>query len=59
MLRRQLLRRFGPLPEWADTGLSEAGITQLEVWCDRILEARTLEEVLGSAPPDSEASPPE
>ena len=46
LLRRQLQRRFGPLPEWAQTRLSQADVTQLEIWGDRILDARTLEDVL-------------
>ena len=45
LLRRQLTRRFGPLPEWAEARLTEAELTQLEAWADRVLDADTLEAV--------------
>jgi hypothetical protein len=45
ILRRQLTRRFGPLPEWAEERLTHAELPQLEAWADRVLEAKTLEEV--------------
>ena len=44
ILRRQLTRRFGPLPEWAEAKLNEAGQEQLESWAMRILDASSLEE---------------
>jgi hypothetical protein len=46
LLRRVLTRRFGPLPSWAEQRLEQAGETQLEAWADRVLECRSLEEVL-------------
>jgi len=45
MLRRQLTRRFGPLPEWANLRLQKADSAQLEMWADQVLEAKTLEGV--------------
>ena len=45
VLRRQLTRRFGPLPLWAEAMLSQAGQLQLEAWADRVLDAPTLEAV--------------
>jgi Domain of unknown function (DUF4351) len=45
ILRRQLTRRFGPLPDWAETKLSEASTDTLELWADRILDADSLEAV--------------
>ncbi len=45
MLKRQLIKRFGPLPDWAEHRLSQAGTDQLELWIDRILDAPTLEAV--------------
>ena len=45
MLRRQLTRRFGPLPEWANLRLQTADSAQLEAWADQVLEAKTLESV--------------
>ena len=43
VLRRQLTRRFGPLPAWVEAKLTTAGSDQLEAWADRVLEATTLE----------------
>jgi hypothetical protein len=45
VLRRQLTRRFGPLPEWAEERLTKADLAQLEVWADRVLDAETLDAV--------------
>ncbi|MDD5035650.1 MAG: DUF4351 domain-containing protein, partial [Methylococcaceae bacterium] len=47
VLRRQLTRRFGPLPDWAETRLSQATTDQCEEWADRLLDAGSLEGVLG------------
>jgi hypothetical protein len=44
-LRRQLSLRFGPLPEWVDERLNAADVPQLEEWADRILDARTMDDV--------------
>jgi flagellar biosynthesis/type III secretory pathway protein FliH len=46
LLRRQLVRRFGSLPAWAEARLEQAGEAELEVWADRVLECETLEDVL-------------
>ena len=45
ILRRQLTRRFGPLPDWAEAKLTQASTDQLEHWADRILDAESLETV--------------
>lgn len=45
LLGRQLARRFGTLPEWAEARLKEAEPAQLEAWALRVLEAASLEEV--------------
>jgi len=50
VLRRLLIRRFGPLPPWADERLALASEAELEGWTDRVLDARSLEEVLGPEP---------
>ena len=50
VLRRLLTRRFGPLPPWADDRLALASEAELEGWTDRVLDARSLEEVLGPEP---------
>ena len=49
VLRRQLTRRFGPLPSWAEERLGQAGETELEEWGDRVLECRSLKEVFGGS----------
>ena len=46
-LTRQLTRRFGPLPDAALARLQSATPDQLDVWTDRVLDAPTLEAVLG------------
>lgn len=45
LLRRQLRRRFGDLPEWVEARLSDADEAQLGHWADRILDAPTLDAV--------------
>jgi len=46
VLRRQLARRFGPLPQWAETRIAQADADELLEWADRVLEAATLKDVL-------------
>jgi len=46
VLRRQLTRRFGSLPAWAEERLSQGSEAELELWTDRILDEETLEAVL-------------
>jgi flagellar biosynthesis/type III secretory pathway protein FliH len=46
-LTRQLTRRFGPLPDAALARLQSATPDQLDLWTDRVLDAPTLEAVLG------------
>jgi hypothetical protein len=45
VLQRQLVRRFGPLPSNLLTRIAAADRAQLELWCDRVLDAATLDEV--------------
>jgi hypothetical protein len=45
LLIRQLSKRFGPLPSWVQKNFAQADVEQLELWSDRILEAKTLAEV--------------
>lgn len=45
ILRRQLTRRFGPLPDRAEAKLTLASTDQLQHWADRILDAESLDVV--------------
>ena len=45
LLKRLLIVRFGPLPEWAERRMAEASEDLLEHWAERILYAATIEEV--------------
>ncbi len=47
VVERQLLRRFGELPRSASERLVGASMADLERWADRVLEANSLDEVLG------------
>ena len=49
LLRRLLERRFGALPDWARTRIAAADTAALEEWGLRILEAGSLDDVLGDA----------
>ena len=48
LLTRQLERRFGPLTEDTLGKVSAADLATLEDWSLRLLDARTLDEVLHS-----------
>lgn len=45
VLLRQLRRRFGQLPDAVMTRIAHADLKLLETWSDRILEARSLDDV--------------
>lgn len=45
LLQRLLVKRFGPLPSAILVRISDADRTQLELWCDRVLDAATLDDV--------------
>jgi predicted transposase YdaD len=45
LLQKLLNRRFGALPEWVKAKLAAAEPAQLEMWGERVLEARSLEAV--------------
>ncbi len=50
VLERQLRRRFGPLSAAAAERLREASAADLEAWAERLLDARTPEEVFTPDP---------
>jgi hypothetical protein len=45
ILSRQLKKRFGDIPDWAQVQLQEADIEQLENWSDKLLEVERLEDL--------------
>jgi hypothetical protein len=45
LLRRMLTKRFGELSEAIESRLTQASIADLELWSDRILEAKTLTDI--------------
>lgn len=46
LLKRQLARRFGPLPASATARLAEASVTELDAIAERVLTAQSLDEAL-------------
>lgn len=47
MLVRLLTRKFGPLPDAAQTKITTASVQRLDEWADRLLTATTLDEIFG------------
>ncbi|MBF0605233.1 MAG: Rpn family recombination-promoting nuclease/putative transposase [Nitrospirae bacterium] len=45
MLTRQLQRRFGIVPEWANEKITKADLSSLEEWSLRFVDAQSLEDV--------------
>jgi flagellar biosynthesis/type III secretory pathway protein FliH len=45
ILQRQLARRFGVLPSEILETIAAASAGQIEIWCDRVLDAQSLGEV--------------
>ncbi|MCY3819360.1 MAG: DUF4351 domain-containing protein [Gammaproteobacteria bacterium] len=50
VLERQLLRRFGSISPEVAARVGEASAVDLEAWAERVLDADTPEEVIGSNP---------
>ena len=48
-LSLQLRLRFGAVPQWVDTRLTQASEEQLMDWMGRILSASSLSELFGEA----------
>jgi hypothetical protein len=44
-----LTKRFGDLPSAIEMRLSQASIADLELWGDRLLDAKTLAEVFNES----------
>ena len=45
VLRRQIRKRFGTMPEWAESRLTKLTVPQLEELSDRVLDAASIEEL--------------
>jgi predicted transposase YdaD len=45
VLHRQLEKRFGTLPQWAETRLAQATLAELEQWSLQIFDATRLEDI--------------
>jgi hypothetical protein len=54
ILKRMLVRRFGELPEWAESRLAAARAQELDRWSDCILDAGRLTDIFTA---DSEDPP--
>ena len=52
MLRRQLRKRFGDVPDWVQVALAEASPDQLEEWGERLLEVSALSELFEGSEPN-------
>ena len=48
VLRRQIEKRFGSIPPWAEEQLARLSASELENLSVRVLDANTLEELLRS-----------
>ena len=46
ILRRQIEKRFGPIPGWAEARLQIRSTTELEDLIERVLDAQSLEDLL-------------
>ncbi|WP_218914998.1 hypothetical protein [Desulfurivibrio alkaliphilus] len=46
-LRKLIQLKFGSLPGWAEKRIEKAGAQKLEAWTGNILQANSLEELLG------------
>ncbi|MHA7881203.1 MAG: Rpn family recombination-promoting nuclease/putative transposase [Saccharospirillum sp.] len=50
LLKKQLIRRFGPLSQQAIARIESAPSAQLELWAENLLDAKTLEDVFDPGP---------
>ncbi len=48
LLKKQMIRCFGTLPDWADERLIKASPEQLEIWGECIFDAPSLEALLAN-----------
>jgi hypothetical protein len=45
VLRRQLVKRFGPIPAWREERLALCSVSELIELCDHMLDAQTPEDL--------------
>lgn len=53
LLERQLVRRFGPLPQAVSDKLAKASLAQVEVWSDALVTAPSLKQLFNRELPSS------
>jgi hypothetical protein len=46
VIRRQIAKRFGPMPAWAEERLAGRSTTELEDLSERLLDAQSIEDLL-------------
>ena len=46
ILRRQIAKRFGPIPAWLEERLVRCSASDLEELSDRVLDAQSLEDLV-------------
>jgi predicted transposase YdaD len=46
VLRRMIVKRFGPLPAWADAAIAGKSVAELEALSDRLMDAIGIEDLL-------------
>ena len=49
-IKRLLVRRFGPLPPWAEERIAAAPAAQLDAWLDALLDADSVAAIIGPEP---------
>jgi hypothetical protein len=47
LLRKMIEKKFGTIPEWAESVLQSADSQQIDLWAESILTAESLEALLG------------
>ncbi len=50
-IKRLLIRRFGPLPHWAEQRIAAAPAAQLDAWLDGLLDADSVAALIGREQP--------
>lgn len=48
LLERQLIRRFGPLPQTVRNKLAKSSLAQIDAWSDALPDAESLKQVFAT-----------